>query len=181
MSNIPVGNISLPPSWNGVLSGGDLAIIELPRLAPSDAQRYDIYRGNSEVGNTTTMVGYGNTGRGNAVPGQPAGHVGNSSLRWGRNRIDSATSTSVRIDLDDPQDFRGSLLEEAITAPGDSGGPAFRGFDDSIMGVSSASQFNPKQVYLMVPTETPTVMRQPLPEFPIFRAGSTAYWTIDSI
>ncbi|WP_083798374.1 trypsin-like serine protease [Lyngbya sp. PCC 8106] len=54
------------PNWNGrYYDGNDLAIIKLAELAPTDAERYDIYRGSDELGQPGIKVGIGVTGNGN--------------------------------------------------------------------------------------------------------------------
>ena len=55
------------PIWTGeqiMLSGHDIAIVELAEPAPIDIPRYDIFRGNDELGRTFYMVGQGLTGMG---------------------------------------------------------------------------------------------------------------------
>ncbi len=139
MAGIQPSEISLPTAWTGNWRRDDIAIIELPRLAPVDAERFDIYRNNREIGTVGTLVGYGNSGQGTAQPGQPAGHVADNTKRTGRNTIDSTNNSRLRIDLDNP-----GIWRESISAPGDSGGPLFLG--SQIVGVSSSttlqSQFN---------------------------------------
>lgn len=54
------------PDWKGeYYNGNDLAVIKLAAEAPAVAERYDIYRGNDELGQVHTKVGYGVTGNGN--------------------------------------------------------------------------------------------------------------------
>lgn len=55
------------PNWNGQdYNGNDLAIIRLAEPAPLAADRYNIYRGNDELGKPSTKVGYGLTGNVNS-------------------------------------------------------------------------------------------------------------------
>ncbi len=139
MTGIAASEVSLPNAWTGNWRRDDIAIIELPRLAPIDAERFDIYRDNRELGLTATLVGYGRSGQGTARPGQPAGHVGDNTKRTGRNSIDTTNKSRLRIDLDSSGVWR-----ESIAAPGDSGGPLLVG--NQIVGVASSttlqSQFN---------------------------------------
>ncbi|MGD9647493.1 MAG: hypothetical protein AB7U73_17395, partial [Pirellulales bacterium] len=63
-------NIVLAPDWDGdPFEGADLAIIELPFIAPFPAERYDIFRVPDdedplEINSLFTLVGYGETGTG---------------------------------------------------------------------------------------------------------------------
>ncbi len=51
--------------WTGdIFDGNDIAIIVLPEEAPEEADRYDIYRGSSELNQTFTIAGYGYYGQG---------------------------------------------------------------------------------------------------------------------
>ncbi|NLS96608.1 MAG: hypothetical protein GXX96_31110 [Planctomycetaceae bacterium] len=53
------------PGWTGDLfDGNDVAIIVLPEEAPIEADRYDIYRGSSELNREFTIAGYGTAGQG---------------------------------------------------------------------------------------------------------------------
>ncbi len=45
-------------------AGFDIAIIELPAIAPAGAERYQLYTDRDEVSQTVTFVGYGRTGQG---------------------------------------------------------------------------------------------------------------------
>ena len=57
--------IYIHQEWTGdIFDGNDLAIIVLPEEAPAEADRYDIYRGSSELGQEFTIVGYGAAGEG---------------------------------------------------------------------------------------------------------------------
>lgn len=64
-AQIEYSSVVLYPAYQGdPIAGNDLAIIILAGLAPSGADRYSIYRGSDEVGQTGLMVGYGATGQG---------------------------------------------------------------------------------------------------------------------
>jgi secreted trypsin-like serine protease len=49
-------------AYDKAQSNNDLALVWLTDTAPMDANRYDIYRGSDEIGQSFTMVGYGKTG-----------------------------------------------------------------------------------------------------------------------
>ena len=64
-SGIQTLNISktlIHSSYDKAQSNNDLALVWLTDTAPMDANRYDIYRGSDEIGQSFTMVGYGKTG-----------------------------------------------------------------------------------------------------------------------
>jgi V8-like Glu-specific endopeptidase len=132
-------DVTVPAAWNGnwrdwqAGGGNDIAIITLPEIAPGGSQgadSYGIFRGNNEVGRNFTVVGYGRTGTGVLVGASQAGHIPGTTgtRRAGTNRFDSASGTTLQYDLD-------NAAGEVTTAPGDSGGPAFRG--NRIAGVTS--------------------------------------------
>lgn len=72
--DLPTGRVGINaaefyihPNWNGqYYNGNDLAIIKLAQAAPLAADRYDIYRGNDELGQPSTKAGYGLTGNVNS-------------------------------------------------------------------------------------------------------------------
>ncbi|ERT06774.1 trypsin family protein [Lyngbya aestuarii BL J] len=72
--DLPIGEVQVKaeefyihPNWNGrYYDGNDLAIIKLAELAPTTAERYDIYRGSNELGQPSIKVGVGLTGNGNS-------------------------------------------------------------------------------------------------------------------
>jgi len=131
------GQVRLHPDWDGdLLNGHDLAVIELDAVVDVAIPRYDIYTGStvSLVGADTTFFGYGNGG---------VGATGSESLtagdkRYGENVIDGVPivedvleESILLYDFDnglEAQSSTGDLGlgdEEALTAPGDSGGPMF--------------------------------------------------------
>ncbi len=142
---VTAANIHKHPGWNGnLLHGNDLAILDLPSLAPIGAERRDIYRGTDEVGQFFQMVGYGWTGTGDE------GAVANTggTKRKGVNDFDSvkilAFVWSGNSFVFDPT--AGALLKfefdsvqhEDFVAHGDSGGPNLLG--GRIAGVNSGVQ-----------------------------------------
>jgi hypothetical protein len=134
------------PGWDGnPLHGNDLALMELPFLAPIDAERRDIYRGTDEVGQFFQVVGYGQTGTGDEGA---TTHDPNPDKRLGVNDFDDAQVLSY-LPADPPRHgfqvdpTAGQLLKfefdsvqhEDFVAHGDSGGPDLLG--GRIAGVNS--------------------------------------------
>jgi hypothetical protein len=167
---LPDGDIDIATSdivthgaWNGDTGfGNDVALITLPVLAPAGAERYDIFRGNNEVGQNFTLVGYGRTGTGTT-----GGQAGTGGVkRMGQNTWDALSNvlanapvsetnnppagSALTYDFDNGtavNDFFGTHYAtaatglgaiEAMQAQGDSGGPAFIG--SLISGIVSFSR-----------------------------------------
>lgn len=136
------------PDWKGeYYNGNDLAVIKLAAEAPAAAERYDIYRGNDELSQVHTKVGYGVTGNGNT------GFVIDQNLkkRAGQNTYDAfaerlngafpgfnfSQGTALLYDFDNGKPANDALgvipgipnlglgANEVLPAPGDSGGPVF--------------------------------------------------------
>ncbi len=165
---VPAEKIFVHPQWNGeVTDGHDLAVVELPAVAPREADGYAIYRGRDEVGQDYTLVGYGRTGHGRV--GQvddndgPHGNV----RRWGRNRWDVTAEiigfaplsdrdvppagTALASDFDNGtsradafgtfynRSHTGVAEGDSFEAQGDSGGPGLLGEpgDYQIAGIVS--------------------------------------------
>jgi hypothetical protein len=123
-----------------LLGFGDVAIV---RVDQDIASYSDIYRGNSEVGNTAELVGYGQTGTQNQQTGQWSFTDSYGTQRHGYNRIselyyptgDQVPITEVmRCDFDgtpfglglvDHFGDGGPVTGEALPGYGDSGGGAF--------------------------------------------------------
>jgi len=135
----------VPFAWSGDgFAGADIALIELPELAPVQANRHHLYTLTDVVGKTMMISGYGQTGNGNV-----GYQVGAGIRRSGWNTFDATSGDYIGHDLDNglaANDYYGSVglrshtglgpTLEAMTAPGDSGGPAFIG--NQIAGVTSA-------------------------------------------
>lgn len=138
-------------------TNNDIAIIELSEEAPSGADRYEIYRGNDEVGKVSIKVGFGYHGTGNTGQDDSEDF---SVKRIGQNRYDALGDamndfffTEIRpeaqliYDFDNgnaANDASGEYLGvvdlglgelEVNTTSGDSGGPSFINFQ--IAGVTS--------------------------------------------
>lgn len=107
---------------------GDLAIVQLNQVVDPLAQRYDLHTG-SALG-VAHLVGYGRQGTGNtgSVPG-----TSGVTKRSGQNEIEGVDSSATLLlfDFDNglaANSVFGSLglgNDEVMSAPGDSGGPAF--------------------------------------------------------
>ena len=139
-------------AYDKAQSNNDLALVWLTDTAPMDANRYDIYRGSDEIGQSFTMVGYGKTGTGSA--GATNSGTASPIRLKAENKFDADASTlksnlgsemawtplagsQLVADFDDGTTARDSLgrliyqtntgngLDEGLIAQGDSGGPAF--------------------------------------------------------
>jgi hypothetical protein len=140
----------------------DVAIIWLDRSAPVDAQRYDLYRTDDELGKIFTMVGYGNTGTGwtgaqYCYTCTPERHYAQNQFETTATRLKQDLgyimgwqpegNTQLIADFDNGYGFNDALGRlvgirdlglgnmEGLIAAGDSGGPAF--IDNKVAGVAS--------------------------------------------
>ena len=124
-------NYFVDPTWNGTIAGGgDLALIKLGAPISSIAG-YQLDTSSSAVGDVVTLAGYGFTGVGST--GSVSGTFG--TLRYGRNSYDTVYSNAPWVyayDFDkygtsSYNVFGGNAVgtDEAIVAPGDSGGGSF--------------------------------------------------------
>ena len=155
--------VSTNPSYDAS-SNNDLALIWLSTAAPVSADRYQLYRGSDEIGQVTTLVGYGKPGTGST--GVLTGYSGDPLRQKANNmfEVDMAllkqvfgsgmswnplAGSQLVADFDDGiygHDALGRLVNrdqlglgalEGTITPGDSGGPAFiRGM---LAGVASYS------------------------------------------
>lgn len=168
--NVPAGNPFqiVHPSYVTPPRGYDIAVTRLidqepgfqqadrHLVAPFGAQRYDLYRSGDEIGQVSTMVGYGNTGTG------ATGEAGGGGVkRLGQNHVtkdgsgwmDANPSLGLLTDFDDGTsgtnrlgDNLGLGAAEASVAHGDSGGPLFIG--NRIAGIPSwLWDYNPPSGY----------------------------------
>ena len=149
-------------SYDAVQTNNDLALVWLTGSAPLTANRYSLYRGSDEIGQTQIMVGYGLPGTGDT--GTQALPSGNPLRLKASNQFDAdaaalkralgsvmawtpTVGTQLVADFDNGsarQDALGGLMNrpgtglgqsEGMIAPGDSGGPAF--INGQIAGVAS--------------------------------------------
>ena len=129
----------------------DLAVLVLSDIAPSEAKRYDIYRGNDEIGSEFTIVGFGTAGTGDTGNVMPPG-----TRRSGENKYEalgtifdpSFNPNTLVFDFDNGKPQNDALgyyfglydtglgaAREVASAGGDSGGPSF--IAGKIAGVTS--------------------------------------------
>ena len=159
---IASSQVLINPNYDITNNNGDLAMVWLSQDAPIAAQRYGIYRGSSEIGQTMTMVGYGVPGSGTSGT---LTSFAQAPLRLkANNQFDAESEQLGRLfgetgvweatvgkqlvaDFDNglaQNDALGSLLNkpglglgslEGLISSGDSGGPAFIG--NLVAGIAS--------------------------------------------
>ena len=132
---VPDDNFVIHDDWNGdARNGRDVAVLELPSVAPSIADRYSINTAQNEVGREFTIVGYGATGTG--TTGQDVA-LGLGLKRIGENEFGALAhdylnaglgTLGLVADFDDGTEANDTLedglglgLDEAATGGGDSG------------------------------------------------------------
>jgi hypothetical protein len=166
LQSIGVSDVKVHPGYDGLNSLNDLALVWLTQNAPASAQRFGLYRGQDEMSQTFTMVGYG-------VPGLGASGVLKSFNQApvrviAQNQFDVETASlgsyfstsgaweSIRgkqlaADFDNglsQNDALGVMAQskglglglgelEGLITPGDSGGPAF--INGLLAGIASFS------------------------------------------
>jgi hypothetical protein len=130
-----IAEIVIHPSWDDEALGEaevfDIALLRLtdPVLSVSPAP---IYRGRKELNAVLSIFGWGRTG-----DGQNETLIRDGVFRRGENLVD-AVIPRLRFRFDEPNSDL-SLPLEAVSGPGDSGGPAFVEVDGTrfLAGVSS--------------------------------------------
>lgn len=157
---IPVSQIYIYPNWNHDFNfNNDIAILELAKPAPQEANRYEIYTGFDEVGQVMQKVGYGVPATGNSGQNSYSDPV--PTKRIGKNRYDALgelfnsapyhynnqPGKQLVYDFDNglaQNDAFGKEFgindlglgsEEINISPGDSGGPGF--IDGKIASLTS--------------------------------------------
>lgn len=158
-SSLRSTSYQLHPDYDPVSANNDLALIWLPQTAVAAADRYQLYRDSDEIGQLTTLVGYGASGTGlfgadgDSAPvryqavnrfdalGNDLSEAFRYSLAW------KPDNGILVADFDNglaAQDALGQFIAawnsgagsaEGLIAPGDSGGPAF--IDGQLAGVAS--------------------------------------------
>jgi hypothetical protein len=140
------------PDWRGddggtqaSLFGNDLALIWLDASAPAAADRYALYTDSDEVDQTVAILGYGRSGTGDAGDALPSGqkreglNAYDAVNLFALNHADMPAGTQLNYDFDDTanaNDPAGRIYgaayadaglgdQEAMAAPGDSGGGSF--------------------------------------------------------
>ncbi|BAY49338.1 peptidase S1 and S6 chymotrypsin/Hap [Scytonema sp. HK-05] len=171
---LPTGSVSMPvvdfyvhPGYDSTFyKGNDIAVLRLGTPAPSQAQQYDIYRAQDEVGKIFTEVGYGYIGNPNLGEDTQSNlsHLAYS----GKNKFDALGDITSSLFQQQVPGFTGIIpgsqllfdfdsglpandafgthfgindlglgTNESNIAGGDSGGPAF--INDLVAGIASYS------------------------------------------
>jgi len=159
---LSASRIEVLPTYDPVQGNDDLALVWLSGSAPTEAQRYSLYRGDDEIGQTLTMVGYGLPGSGasgtlSSYDASPvrlkAGNQFDADAATLKSWLGAAMEwtptpgTQLVADFDNgstSHDALGRLidwagtglgLDEGLISPGDSGGPAF--LNGQVAGIAS--------------------------------------------
>lgn len=159
---ITASKVSVLSSYDSVNTNNDLALVWLTGSAPTAAERYTLYRDSDEIGQTLTMVGYGQPSTGSsgisttysAAPiRQKANNVFDADAATLKATLGSIMSwtptagTQLIADFDNGtsgQDALGRLINrpglglgqnEGSISSGDSGGPAF--INGKVAGIAS--------------------------------------------
>jgi secreted trypsin-like serine protease len=159
---VAVSRVSVLPSYNAINENNDLALVWLADNAPIQANRYQLYRESDELGQVTTLVGYGVPGTGSL--GVLDSFSGSPMRLLASNQFEADGATLKRVlgaamgwsplpgsqliaDFDSgtgARDALGQLINipglglgtsEGIISSGDSGGPAFIG--NKVAGIAS--------------------------------------------
>ena len=162
--SLGASDVWVHPGYDGAGSLNDLALVWLTQNAPASAQRFGLYRGQDEIGQTFTMVGYGVPGLGTSgvlssfnqtpvrviaqnqfdVDSASLGSYFSSTGAW-----ESIRGKQLAADFDNgltQNDALGVMAQskglglgeiEGLITPGDSGGPAF--INGMLAGVASFS------------------------------------------
>lgn len=160
-------HLLIHPDYNPDNSSFDLALIVLPQAAPTDANRYNLYRGQDESLQPATLVGYGRQGTGETgyqAYETPIRTLAQNQLEltgsqlieqlgrpfsWQPDDTDSLLTADFDSGLASHNTFAslgtdsstGLGVMEGMISHGDSGGPAF--INQQIAGVASyISRFN---------------------------------------
>lgn len=96
------------PSTDAGIGINDVAIIKLAAEAPAEANRYDIYRSNDEIGQDGFKFGYGESGNGNE-----GAVLGGGEKRFGLNRYDALGDELLRVQ--DPTSGRSTFAGTILT------------------------------------------------------------------
>ena len=155
-------SVLMHPAYDATQGNNDLALVWLAAPAPVQAERYAIYRNKDELGQTLTMVGYGQTGTGDL--GRVSTPTSTPLRLQANNQFEAdaallkamfglsmgwapTVGTQLMADFDNGRtanDALGRLLylpglglgnTEGLIAPGDSGGPAF--IQGKVAGIAS--------------------------------------------
>ena len=156
---LSVQQVFIHPDYQSENSNFDLALITLSGLAPSDADRYNLYRGDQEGSTVATLVGYGRQGTGltgDDLAGEGRVRAQNhlemtageleaargDTLTWKPDAdsilvadFDQGSSRYDTLGQITGNEQLGTGIYEGLIASGDSGGPAF--INGQLAGVAS--------------------------------------------
>ena len=104
-------DVQLPSTWLGIeIGGSDVAVAELPALAPFRAEASGIFRSTTQIGRQFTVVGFGDSGDGTD------GAQGNAGVRRsGVNRYDGSGSILNAPTSPVRNDFRGVITSILVS------------------------------------------------------------------
>jgi secreted trypsin-like serine protease len=138
---IAITGVVIHPGWTGdVGDGSDLALLTLAAPVTAGRSIYSLYTNSNEIGQNYTVVGFGQSGTGST-----GANVASGTRRFVSNTFEAtgtafgfAAGAGVLIsDFDNGLNANNALqlagigstlglgTAEGVTAPGDSGGPAF--------------------------------------------------------
>jgi secreted trypsin-like serine protease len=164
LQSIDVSDVKVHPGYDGLNSLNDLALVWLTENAPASAQRFGLYRGQDEMSQTFTMVGYGVPGLGASGALTSFNQAPVRVIAQNQFDVDTASlgtyfSTTgawepirgkqLAADFDNglaQNDALGVMAQskglglgelEGLITPGDSGGPAF--INGLLAGIASFS------------------------------------------
>ncbi len=164
LQTIGASDVWVHPGFDGLNSLNDLALVWLTQNAPASAQRFGLYRGQDEISQTFTMVGYGVPGLGTSgvltsFNQSPVRVIAQNQFDVDTASLGSYFSTSgawesirgkqLSADFDNglaQNDALGVMAQskglglgevEGLITPGDSGGPAF--INGLLAGIASFS------------------------------------------
>jgi secreted trypsin-like serine protease len=136
-----IAEIVVHPGWDSEALGDpevfDLALLRLERPVSPDVT-VQMYTGGRESDSIVQLCGWGRTG-----DGLDPDLIMDGRFRCGENRVDGV-EPRLRFRFDEPASARPVPLE-AVSGPGDSGGPAFI-IEDGVRYLSGVSSFQQDEV-----------------------------------
>jgi len=120
---VTAANYRIADNYNPSIVGGhqnDIAVLILPQVV-TGVPRYELNYDPNVFGESFMLVGYGNTGTGEAGATPYSG----GTKRWGTNTFDTVQGTLLKYDFDNPSVDTTAFWSESNNGYGDSGGPLF--------------------------------------------------------